>query len=65
MRIDYCEYGEPLNRLHSLITIFQDLQNEVHMLSDELNSGTLEKAEDAIDTVIDLLGDVIVKLEMA
>ena len=37
MRIDYNEEGEPIDRLNSLITILQDLQNEVAILSDELD----------------------------
>ena len=57
MRIDYCEEGEPIDRLNSLITIFQDLQNEVALLSDELDSNTLDDVEGAIDTVIELLED--------
>ena len=63
MRIDYNEEGEPIDRLNSLITIFQDLQNEVALLSDELDSETLENAEGAIDTVIELLGDAILENE--
>ena len=63
MRIDYYEEGEPIDRLNSLITIFQDLQNEVALLSDELDSETLENAEGAIDTVIELLGDAILENE--
>ena len=63
MRIDYNEEGEPIDRLKSLITIFQDLQNEVALLSDELDSETLENAEGAIDTVIELLGDAILENE--
>ena len=63
MRLDYYEEGEPIDRLNSLITIFQDLQNEVALLSDELDSETLENAEGAIDTVIELLGDAILENE--
>ena len=63
MRLDYYEEGEPIDRLNSLITIFQDLQNEVAQLSDELDSETLENAEGAIDTVIELLGDAILENE--
>ena len=61
MRIDFYEEGEPIDRLNSLITIFQDLQNEVALLSEELVSETLENAEEAIDTVIELLGDAILE----
>ena len=61
MRIDYNEEGEPIDRLNSLITILQDLQNEVALLSDELDSETLENAGGAIDTVIELLGDAILE----
>ena len=61
MRIDYNEEGEPIDRLNSLITIFQDLQNEVALLSDELDSEKLENAKGAIDTVIELLGDAILE----
>ena len=59
MTINYFEEGEPQNRLNSLISIFQDLQNEVALLADELDSDTLENAEDDIDAVIDKLGDVL------
>ena len=63
MRLDYYEEGEPTDRLNSLITIFQDLQNEVALLSDEMDSETLENAGGAIDTVIELLGDAILENE--
>ena len=63
MRIDYNEEGEPIDRLNSLITILQDLQNEVALLSNALDSETLENAEGAIDTVIELLGDAILENE--
>ena len=63
MRIDYNEEGEPIDRLNSLITILQDLQNEVALLSDELDSEKLENAKGAIDTVIELLGDAILENE--
>ena len=59
MRIDYPEKGSPQDRLNSLISIFETLQDEVAMLSDELDSDTLEDAEAAIDVVINKLGDVI------
>ena len=59
MTINYFEDGEPQDRLNSLISIFQDLQNEVALLADELDSGTLEEAEADIDVVIDRLGDVL------
>ena len=63
MRIDYNEEGEPIDRLNSLISILQDLQNEVALLSNALDSETLENAEGAIDTVIELLGDAILENE--
>ena len=59
MTINYFEEGEPQNRLNSLTSIFQDLQNEIALLADELDSDTLEEAEDNIDAVIQKLGDVL------
>ena len=59
MRIDYPESSTPKTRLTSLLSIFETLQDEVAMLSDELDTDTLEDAEAAIDVVIDKLGDVI------
>ena len=44
---------------HFLLSIFEPLQDEVAVLSDELDSDTLEEAEAAIDVVIDKFGDVI------
>lgn len=47
------------DNLNSLITIFQDLQNEVSLLSDELDSDTLEEAKAAIDVVIEKIADAL------
>ena len=59
MRIDYPEKGSPQDRLNSLISIFETLQDEVAVLSDELDSDTLEEAEAAIDVVIEKIGDAM------
>ena len=59
MRIDYPEKATPKTRLTSLLSIFETLQDEVAVLSDELDSDTLEEAEEAIDVVIDKIGDAI------
>ena len=59
MRIDYPESSTPKTRFTSLLSIFETLQDEVAMLSDELDSDTLEEAEDAIDVVIDKIGDAM------
>ena len=59
MRIDYPESSTPKTRLTSLLSIFETLQDEVAVLSDELDSDTLEEAEAAIDVVIDKIGDAI------
>ena len=59
MRIDYPEKATPKTRLTSLLSIFETLQDEVAMLSDELDSDTLEEAEEAIDVVIEKIGDVM------
>ena len=59
MRIDYPEKSTTKVRLTSLLSIFETLQDEVAVLSDELDSDTLEEAEEAIDVVIDKIGDAM------
>ena len=59
MHIDYPDSSTPKTRITSLLSIFETLQDEVAMLSDELDSDTLEDAEAAIDIVIEKIGDAI------
>lgn len=60
--IIYDESAEPAeDRLNQIIEDLEEIQDRVAVLSDELDEDMLEGAEEVIDIVIDIIGDVIEK----
>lgn len=59
MTITIPSRGTAEKKINVLIHALEEVQEQVAILSDELDSDTLEAAEDLIDEVINKIGDAI------
>lgn len=59
MKFEFNESAKPAEKLNSLITIFEALQEQISGLATELDSEMLEEAEGDLDILVDLLVDTL------
>ena len=59
MKIEFNESAKPAEKLNSLISIFETLQEQISGLARELDSEMLEEAEGDLDILVDLLVDTL------
>ena len=59
MKFEFNESAKPAEKLNTLISIFESLQEQISSLARDIDSEMLEEAEGDLDVLVDLLTDTL------